>query len=174
MSDNEDDPGSYVNDKPTQYVSHTPSYRSLEVRSAPSLRMEAKCYSPSYQAQDLYDFIDALSDPDPRSERSMIPRIRGAADPNATPTMARELSTRIRAWQVNPSVLTDHPQWFRSKMVAISGIAWGDEKDPEEDKKPEMKSTATGGSGRRFHALMMRATSWRPRSGWNESLGERM
>ncbi|PIL27136.1 hypothetical protein GSI_10277 [Ganoderma sinense ZZ0214-1] len=130
MSDDEDDPGSYVNNKATRYVSHAPHYRSLE-------------------AQELYDFIDAQPDPDPRSERSMLPRIRGAADPNATPTAARELGTRIRAWQVNPSVLTDHPEWFRFKMVATSGVAWGDEKDPEEDKKPVSASAAAAGGKRR-------------------------
>ncbi|KAJ3008510.1 hypothetical protein NUW54_g3125 [Trametes sanguinea] len=129
MSDDEDDQDSpFVDGKATRYVSRAPGYRSQV-------------------AQDLYDHIDALKDPHPDKDRAMVPRIRGSSKPDAAPPRANKLSSRIRTWQVNPAYLQDHPEWLATGRVAMSGTAWGDLEDPQEDEKPGRMQA--GGEGRR-------------------------
>lgn len=55
-------------------------------------------------------------------------------DLKGPPSTSRSLAKRIRAWQVKPELLAENEHWM-GKRVAPSGIAWGDEQDPVDEKE---------------------------------------
>ncbi|THH10454.1 hypothetical protein EW146_g8368 [Bondarzewia mesenterica] len=95
------------------FVNHKLSYRSQE-------------------AQELYDAIDAIKDPDSDRARKITPRVPGAII-QCLPLKVYSLKDRIRAWQVKPEVLAENPQLFRVGRVVKSGDLWDDQGEPTEE-----------------------------------------
>ncbi len=97
--------------------------------------------------QTLVDIVDGQKDPNSDKERLMVKRVRGPPKLDAKPPRAHKLSLRLRVWQINPSYLTDNPDWLTTGRVAISGVAWGDLEDPKEDEKV-VETKGKGGRGK--------------------------
>ncbi|KAF8155450.1 hypothetical protein B0H34DRAFT_798636 [Crassisporium funariophilum] len=68
----------------------------------------------------LYEEVDAIADPAPDKEKAIKAQKLGPPKKDSEPP-------------VKPELLEANPHWF-SGRVAISGIAWGDSEDPEEDE----------------------------------------
>lgn len=62
----------------------------------------------------------------------MRERIKGEPDQDAEPCKAKTLKDRVRAWMVKPEVLDAKKHWLENGRVAISGLLWGDARDPED------------------------------------------
>ncbi|KAH9949318.1 hypothetical protein B0H21DRAFT_707214 [Amylocystis lapponica] len=115
MSADEDDPNQ-VSGEAKRWCSRAPDFRS-DV------------------AQELYDTIDAIPDPDPDKSKAATTRVRGPVQVGAVPAKAKSLKTRLRAWQIKPAFLANNPHWLTTKRVARSGKAWGDAEDPSPDER---------------------------------------
>ncbi|RDB19450.1 hypothetical protein Hypma_013500 [Hypsizygus marmoreus] len=113
MSDYEDDPDRRP-DEATYFIRRAPDYRSEEVVK-------------------LYEEIDKIPDPVPDKEKAIKTRRNGPNINGAEPPVARNLANRIRAWQVKPEILEKNPHWMGTR-IAMSGIAWGDAEDPQDEK----------------------------------------
>lgn len=105
-------------------------------------------HSPShFQAHQLYLDIDALKDPNPDKASKAYPRKR-PTDPDmvkaCNPPIGNTLATKLRMWQILPSVVDTNPHWLSTHRIVANGVAWGDETDPvlPEAKKRKAQSSA--------------------------------
>ncbi|KIK81498.1 hypothetical protein PAXRUDRAFT_155989, partial [Paxillus rubicundulus Ve08.2h10] len=122
MSDDDLDPEQDMT-KSTVYISFRPSYRSDE-------------------AQEMYNVIDAVPDPNPDLAAKAATR-RRPTDTTATkqmiPPNAKTIDNTLRAWQVKASVLEANPHWMTTGRVLKNGVLWGDPEDPQpNDKKRKL------------------------------------
>ncbi|KAI0822398.1 hypothetical protein BC628DRAFT_1417770 [Trametes gibbosa] len=105
--------------------------------------------SPGYQsdlAKQVRREVDALPDPDPEKSGRMFQWVRGDEIVDAIPPKAKNLTTRIHAWQVKPELLEKNPGWLTSGRVAANGRLWGKEEDPV-DEEPKSAKRREGPSG---------------------------
>ena len=85
---------------------------------------------PWIQAQNLYDAIDSLADPQPDKAKAMTTRLRGASLLRMEPPKSKKLNNKIRVWQIRSDLLEKNPHWVSTGQIATNGVAWGDEEDP--------------------------------------------
>ncbi|KAL6307606.1 hypothetical protein BKA93DRAFT_727222, partial [Sparassis latifolia] len=58
----------------------------------------------------------------PDKAKAATTRIRGAEKKDSVPPKAKNLKSRIRAWQVKQELLDVNEHWFTSGRVAKSGM----------------------------------------------------
>ncbi|PPQ78347.1 hypothetical protein CVT25_011630 [Psilocybe cyanescens] len=114
----------------TEYISRPPVYRSIE----------------------FYDLLDKL--PDPTPSHKYIKRVVGVPK-EIPPPIAKKLENRARRWMISPEWLAkpENKEYDVPQRISESGVAWGDEKDPEEieatqqrvkEEKADIKRQKTG------------------------------
>ena|SRR6266545_3723176 len=71
--------------------------------------------------------------PDPMLSRKYIKRVVGEPK-DLSPPIAKKLENRVHRWMVSIEWLnkTENKDYDTPSRIAASGVAWGDEKDPEE------------------------------------------
>lgn len=95
----------------------------------------------------MYVDVDALKDPNPDKAVKAYPRKR-PTDPETVkegnPPIGNTLATKLRVWQIVPTVLEANPHWLTNHRILANGIPWGDESDPvlPNSKKRKAKLSA--------------------------------
>lgn len=91
----------------------------------------------------MYVDVDAIKDPNPDKAAKAYPRKR-PTDPETVkegnPPIGNTLATKLRVWQIVPTVLEANPHWLTNHRILANGIPWGDESDPVlPDSKPNCR-----------------------------------
>ena len=81
----------------------------------------------------MYVNVDALKDPNPDKAVKAYP-CKQPTDPKTVkegnPPIGNTLATKLRVWQIVPTVLEANPHWLTNHWILANGIPWGDESDP--------------------------------------------
>ena len=81
----------------------------------------------------MYVDVDALKDPNPDKAVKAYPRKR-PTNPETVkegdPPIGNTLATKLRVWQIVPTMLEANPHWLTNHRILANGIPWGDESDP--------------------------------------------
>ena len=87
---------------------------------------------PVFQVNELWQVIDAFSDPQPAWQ--YIPHICGEPKEQPLP-MTKGIQGHARYWMIDLTWLQNNSSSNAKSSVTDNGRAWGDPTDPEEDEE---------------------------------------
>ena len=78
--------------------------------------------------KDLLAAVDSATDPDP--QHRYVIRVPGAVV-DVPPKISTKLENKARRWMIDADWLAGNPTYDVETRIIASGIAWGDDEDPE-------------------------------------------